>query len=727
VEKRGLRNNFKGKKAQITIFIIIGALALILISGVLYLQFTRVKEEAPIIPIIEEVPEQAIPVKNYIEECLSKTAEDALRKLGNQGGYTNLESAGISIPNIDPTETYGIQLSPNSELKTPYWWHLESSNECGSNIACEFSTQRPELKGTSGNSIEAQLSSYVEDNLDSCLDFSGFEEQGYEIDPQGKPSATIIVGRNDISVYVEYSFEVQTAQAKTDIEQFYVSLPLNLRKIYEFATEITNSQINDSFLEQQAINVMSYFQGLEDGELPPTSEMTFEMGGSKIWSVFEVKKDIESLLMTYIPGLQVPYTLNYERRSFPANPLKEHIYGMEIPVNINRTYDDLEVRFDYLGWWPVYFNAGSGGIIKPESVNVLFFPTGIQRYRANYDLSFPTLVTITDPSALNNKGYSFRFALEGNLRNNRPIDSSFQFTEGATTFQESLFCNLNQRTSGNITLNVIDSVTEEPLEDVQITYTCGEESCFIGKTNQQGEFVEKFPPCLNGVISFMKYDYFIPAQFFTAEFDIGKNLGTIEAHPYIDKEIEVKKWPFNLKQKQLAFSPVSLALEEQSVVNIKRIKQNIGEEDVTTAAVYWGNQSNPSIMRLVPGKYEVDITNIIYFDRPYIIPKETKEIDGGFWSELTGADEEYTIPAITLNESYPSGGVRLNNLNRYFVINETDLYDDNQIIFYTIAPSLPTNVEEMGAVGKIQEYSNLYRDQLEPTYGTEEYEPVGID
>ncbi|MBD3355385.1 hypothetical protein GF361_05375 [Candidatus Woesearchaeota archaeon] len=720
MEKRGLRDIFKGKKAQITVFIIVGILVLLVASGVFYFRYITVREEIPVIPVIEDVPAQAIPVKDYIEECVFQKAEEALRKLGNQGGYVNLESAGISIPDINPTETYGVSLFSNSDIKVPYWWYLESQNNCGSDIPCEFNSQRPELKGT-GNTMESQVRNYVLDNLDDCLDFSAFEDQGYEIETKGRPSATAVVGRNDISVYVEYPIEVQTEQARTDIEQFYVSLPLNLRKIYEFATEITNSQMNSSFLEQQAINVIAYFQGLDENMLPPSSEMTFEMGGGTIWSVQKVKKDLESMLMTYIPGLQVPYTLNYERRAYPNNPLKEHIYGMEIPVNLNRSYDDLEIRFDYLGW-PTYFNAGSGGIIKPQSMTFWFFPSGMQEYKTNYDLSFPSLITITDPSAFNNKGYSFRFALEGNLRNNRPIDSNFQFTEGGSTFQESLFCNLNQRNSGNITFNIINAVTGEPLEDVGVTYACGEDSCFIGKTDQNGNFIEKFPPCIEGIISFTKYNYFIPAQFLTAELDLRNSLGTLKAYPYMEKEIKVQKWPYSLKNKQIAFNPVNLDFApdvEQSIVNIRKIKQTPGEEDISTAAIYWGNQTSPPTMRLVPGKYEVDITNILYFEEPYIIPREKKEVSGGFWNDLFGGPDEYTIPAIPFNESYPSGGAILNNLNRYFIINETDLYDDNEIIFYTIAPSLPTKAGETRAIGKIQEYSNLYRSELEPDFKNE--------
>ena len=128
MRKRGTEARFSNKKGQITVFIILGILIL-LISGIyLVTRAIKVEEYITIIPIIANVPDELLPIRTYTEACINNLAEDALKKLGTQGGYIDLEQFGISFNQVIPTEADGIQFSPNSDLNVPYWWYLKAPN-----------------------------------------------------------------------------------------------------------------------------------------------------------------------------------------------------------------------------------------------------------------------------------------------------------------------------------------------------------------------------------------------------------------------------------------------------------------------------------------------------------------------------------------------------------------------------------------------------------------------
>jgi len=716
VKKRGTQARFNSKKGQTTIFIIIGIIIILLVA--IFIFTTRIKIEnklTPIIPILEETPSQLVPIKTYTEDCITLLTQEALEKIGTQGGYIDLDQFGIATSNINPTESDGIQFAPDSNLNIPYWSYLKASNDCKDN--CLFSSQRPELKRTTGtrndNAIESQLDWYITDNLASCLrDFQPFKDQNYIITVE-EIKTTAIIAETDLAVYVEYPLEITIGDTTSKISQFYISLPINLKHMYNLATEITNSQSDYAFFEQQTLNLISNFQSLEKEKLPPKTEAAFEFGGGTIWTSPAVKKDIESMLTTYTPALQVPFTLNYERRSFPGDPIKEATYAMEIPVNYEKTYTDLAVRFDYLGWWPIYFNAGEGGIIQPESITTQYFPIGFQKYSTAYDISYPVVITITDPDALYGEGYSFMFALEANLRNNEPIDESFAGLEGSYTFQKSLLCNQNQKNSGNITITVTDSKTKDSLEKIQVAYTCGEETCFVGETDQEGRLTSQLPICYKGILSFMNPNYFSPSVYLTTDLEKQENI-QLTSSPYIEKEIKVKKWLYSPEFDRLSTNSVNLDLTEQALITLTKIKETPGEETVTAVIEYWGNQTEPSTLRLVPGKYEAKID--VYLNSPVIIPSETRETGVGFFGEILGAEEEYVIPEVKFEKAYPSGGARLDQSTSYLTIDKDNLYNDNTLIFYIVSPPLPTKIEDLDQMNKIGEYSVKFRSELEPTY-----------
>jgi len=73
------------KRGQVTIFIIIGIILLIILALFLYFRGESLDLEPQ-----EKIPSEFVPVRNLIEECMQVHAKEGIYLLGIQGGYTKL-------------------------------------------------------------------------------------------------------------------------------------------------------------------------------------------------------------------------------------------------------------------------------------------------------------------------------------------------------------------------------------------------------------------------------------------------------------------------------------------------------------------------------------------------------------------------------------------------------------------------------------------------------------
>lgn len=698
------------KRAQITLFIILGIIVLAMAAIVFYLRSTTVQQQLSpeLIPAISEMPYELRPVRIYTEDCLYTIAEEAFRQLGDKGGYIN---ADFQADSFNPTESEGIQFFQGSGLKIPYWRYLSSDNKCEGN--CQFSSLKPKLyrEEDSKNSIEAQVDIYVDQTLKECLaNYTPFTEQGFSVEETGKLKATTLVGANDVSIFLDYPLSIKKGENSYSVDRFYVQLPLNFKKIYDFASEISESESNSNFLESHVLNLITLLSGTSTGKLPPKAESEFKLGGGTMWSKTKVKQDIESILPIYIGSIQVPFTKTYESKVFPGDDIKTSVYSNDVSVNLDRKYDDLSARFDYLSWWPIYFDLNCNGeLCQPESGNNPFFLLlGYQRYDFVYDISFPAMVEINDPSALAGNGYSFRFGLEANIRNNEAINESFPGYNAPVFLTQPLFCNPDSKNSGNVTVVAKDAFKKTGVSSINVMYTCGDHSCFMGETDINGTLVSKFPICYGGIVSFVNYDYFIPAQQLSTK--LGKNsLVVSEGYPYLNKDVSVMKVIYDLKTSKLSHNLADLEQDESIIISLEKVPESAGEDKINAVVDFKGNQTGPStVLRLVPGTYKVSGTMILH--RNITIPEEQRT--SGSWP----FDQDYTIPAISFGDGYMSGGMKMDENTGYIRILPSDLYKSKQIIFYAINPSLPQHAEDMQITQDIDGLSLRFRNVLDPRF-----------
>ncbi|MBI2208222.1 hypothetical protein HYU50_01900 [Candidatus Woesearchaeota archaeon] len=703
------------KKAQVSIFIILGIVILAAAAVVFYINTTAEEEEIEpgVFISTKEIPTQLDPVSNFVTQCLDDAAVRGLKLIGEHGGYVDINSPELTKQNFkmsnDPTESDAVAFAPQSDLKIPYWWYLESSNNCQE--TCKFASKRPPLRDED-NSIEKQLDRYIEKNLPECINnFESLKEQGFEITQSSAIKANTKVAENDVVVVLDYSLEAKKSDTASTIDQFFVRVPVDLQKIYSLSTDIANMQQKYRFLERQTMNLISSFSSVDKDKLPPITDMRFEFGSTTSWRKSDVKNSVTQVLASYIPFFQVDGAKNFNR-GFYSSGLKQRLYdSMIIPV-ADQEYNNLDVTFNYLDFWPAYFNINcNGDICQPESAssNLLAF-IGLQRYDFAYDISFPALVEVFDENALNGRGYKFNFFLEANVRNNQELESEFVPLQAANVPTASFLCNIENRNSADVTIKAIDAVEAKPLEDVSVTLSVAGESCYIGSTNEDGTLVAKFPTGTAGaVVGLLKPDYISKSQLFDASPD--RKL-SVEAKldPVKDKKIAVKKKLLEKTNRGWEFTNKisDLKPEEEAFVTLTRLSPAT-EEDFDAVASIKG--TNEEQIRLAPGRYEVNINTFLRED--IRIPEKKVKKKTGLFSE-----EEFTIPGIDFNSQnpYPSGGLRMN-----VTITEDDL-KKGTITFFAVSPALENvpeqqrSIDDLNQAAKIEEYSRVFAPLLKPVF-----------
>src|SRR5574341_2110680 len=261
------------RKAQITVFIIIGLIILFVIGTALYIARQKVtKEFEAIRPKVAELPSEVQPLRDFVDSCIRRLATDGLRRIGDSGGY--IDTSSLVYNAQVPTEGEGVQLSPGKPPTIAYWWYLKSKSNCVQ-PDCIFDSERPPLyRSEGGFSIEAQLDDYITKNIRSCLgNFEDFKKRGCNVEERGEPKVTANVAKDDVFFVSKYPLRATCGQQSYDVEEFYVTIDLNFREIYNLASELTNFQSENRFLEEVTKQIIYTFAELESDKLPPPRQL----------------------------------------------------------------------------------------------------------------------------------------------------------------------------------------------------------------------------------------------------------------------------------------------------------------------------------------------------------------------------------------------------------------------------------------------------------------------
>lgn len=719
-------------------------------AGVLFITKTvskgQVEEERAV--VITSLPQQFKPLGAFIENCLSQTATRGAIILGQQGGYIYPDLIGkYSVTN--PADSDGINLQPT---KVPFWYYNKADNNA--NVA-EFVSLKPKLyaKDDPELSIESQLSRYVEKEISTCLrNFSAFKSQGFDINSQ-TPQVKTTINDKDLSFVLGMKVTAKKDAEEFKGETFAIRLPIPLKDIYEYAQEITYVQTNISFIERQAIDLIAMFSAVDTNKLPPTENLRFEFAPSAIWSAAEVKRKVKGLLSSYVPVLRSSSDLKFDRYEY--KPTTNAV--LDYSALHQKNYDNMivpldkglrmQTSFNYFDIWEPYIDLNDvGGIIKPGQREVSFSflsHFGMQHYYTTYDLSYPVLVTLEDPSALRGQGYTFSFALEANVRNNQIMKKGEVLPKPVGNNVRTMVCEDNKRNTEKIHALVIDSSTGRPLDNVKIGFSVPfQDDCQIGSTNAKGESNEKYPAVYGGVATFSKQDYltnFYPVDTYVNKdkpsiigYAIkGYDMPIIEMHKYKTIKFSMKKKPLEkcidgdcptlgvfsaapvhwykpdgAKNNSWVFPDVSkpLAENERATIILERISDKSGDVTTVTGSV---SGTQVGTLRLIPGTYSV---------KAFMTRLEELQIPD--------QDRCVGINCFTLNgstsSSFISGQLIWDTPNTYFTITKDQLYGGDEIEFEMLSfnilgsPLEDRILEDLQMMSTIGNLSKDLRSSLEP-------------
>ncbi|MBI2138763.1 hypothetical protein HYU13_04190, partial [Candidatus Woesearchaeota archaeon] len=556
------------KKGQIALFIIVGLL--ILLGTAFFISYAALKRQE-IAPSITQTatastPAWAAPVNEFVESCMKEIAIRGFKKLGEHGGYIDLADAGIVNKVFDlnpaPTESDVVYPSSSQAAPIPYWFYMKSPNTC---TGCQVSTNKP-----SQSDMQAQISNYMNDELPPCLNnLQKFRDQGYSID-FGELSTTTSIDDIGVTVSVDYPITVSRAGQSAALPSFTINLDLNLNDIFQLASFILLQQVNEMFLEDTTLSLIGLKAGLPDLARVPPLYHADSKPFYVTWSMPMVEQKVKNdILASYIPLIQIANTRG-AKKLVGSGPLEQGLYDSLFLEPFIGEFPDLKVNFEFNPMKQVYFSItpNENGLLKP-SVSSTSPPVNIIPDQANnvyeffYDMSFPVIVTIRDNRSLTQNGetgYTFRFAIEANIRDNKNLLDWFRGrgtigqldlsnVQTVTSFPQnvpgacnkrpddkyvceldgspndgrvfnqemlcqqdchmnifppadytevpSLECASSQKISGEHTIKLKDKKLNTPIEGARVSYSCGNSRrCFLGMTDGNGLFDGRSQICI---------------------------------------------------------------------------------------------------------------------------------------------------------------------------------------------------------------------------------------
>jgi len=433
------------KKGQITVFIIAGVVMLFA-AGILLLvygQRAKMLDTETSTAAIQQ--SMSSPILNYVDECLQTIAIDGFNKIGEHGGYIDIDDPSISgnifTINNDVTEGDVLLLD---EQKIAYWWYMNSNNRC---TDCTLDTLMPSL-----SEIERQMNKYIERELGNCLGrFKQFESAGYQIN-EGEIDADTVIGKDDVTIVVSLPLQITRGGHTFSVpNEFVLNLDLKFREIYELAVKVTVHEINEQFLEDLILHLIGlYSYRLDSSLIPPIAWADNEMS-IVTWTAEDTKQKMIEYVLPTLLFLQVKNTRDAVHITDAATSLEQGMYDIMFLDIDSVDYPNLAVNFLYDSQWPIFFSISPsrGGILEPSVHRQEYFfglvpPSQTNTYEFFYDLAVPILVSIRDNTSLRaagKRGYTFMFALEPNLRDNKDLQdwSQGSGTYGAVEYSGSTY------------------------------------------------------------------------------------------------------------------------------------------------------------------------------------------------------------------------------------------------------------------------------------------------
>ncbi len=215
----------KSKKAQITVFILIGLIILLIFGFLFYLVNLKERSESEI--NIEKFTSEVLKPKileQYTTLCLDEALEQGLILIGKQGGYINFSDDDYLLFNQNKIN-YAILPGPVSRQ-----YNL------------------PPIRSSFTKNIAGELKKYIEEETKKCTDFSALEQipelSSYKIS-EGNPEAEVRFAENEVIVFLTYpiNFTYPDANPIKKLVRFVSKEDVRFERIYRAVADLVEKDI----------------------------------------------------------------------------------------------------------------------------------------------------------------------------------------------------------------------------------------------------------------------------------------------------------------------------------------------------------------------------------------------------------------------------------------------------------------------------------------------------
>ncbi|MBI2128716.1 hypothetical protein HYU07_00605 [Candidatus Woesearchaeota archaeon] len=492
------------KRAQITVFMIV-ALVIVVFAATLISIFAQKTMFFP----SKVIPPYISPIRNYIDSCINVVSQDAIARLGQQGGY-------VALPN-------SIKNNPAKNIvffgpyKVPYWYY-----DAASHIPPE-------------KQMEQQISDYVEENINGCIQDLDLFRQDFDIETVKQPTAQTKIAENDVVINVDYRLKIKNARTgeETKLKDFSAHSNVKLKKIYELAKKILDAENKNGLLENMTIGLIAM------NPKTPLTGMDFRCD-QLIWNILDVRTELQRMLYYTAPLIRIKNTdyvpfsapesvyeeydayydelqkkaanikyLPEEKGLFsvtefpdasselssvkaPSAPLPEDAYDyFHYFWDAKTQPSELKVGFRYQPIWGIDLDVrpSKDGLLKSNtgktSQKFLSFMC-VNIYHFTYDVSYPVEAIISDDAAFNGNGFSFHFAIPVIVKSNEARRTTeIAPAEFNPPIEDAAYC--SQRGTDLVEIKATgkrEGLSNMELKDANISFTCGRYRCNLGQTKQ---------------------------------------------------------------------------------------------------------------------------------------------------------------------------------------------------------------------------------------------------
>ena len=468
------------KKGQVTIFIILGIL-LVLVT-ILYIAF---QTEIVTLKPSDIIPTQKGKVETFISTCIEEVGDQALFLVGLQGGF-------IEVPSETKADgSSHLKLSQDNVV--PYW------------------AQGPVTFIPSLTEIKSRIDDYVEKNVRDCLVNTKAFQESYNLLEKSDITADTVLGSNNVLFNLIWNIEVRNKDGEVVAELIDHSAesPVHFKNVHDLALQIVTQ-------EMQTLKLEDLTQDLISLEAPNVPVAGIEVSCSKKkWKVGEVKSALKELLRINIGQLKVSGT------EFVEFPDELPYYKNHYIWDVGEVPTDVSANFQFEETYPFQFQVtpSDGVSLKSDQLGgtSLLSALCIQSWKFTYDVTYPVLIKVRDETT----GYNFNVAMTVHLiRNipNRNVPLQARPSSSLGFIDDEAFCQKRRIPMTVITNELVENnygvYFTEPLDDVDISYTCLKYQCDYDKTDlnfvergYQSGFTTNFPYCVGAIMRGEKDGY----------------------------------------------------------------------------------------------------------------------------------------------------------------------------------------------------------------------------